>query len=1495
MIFRNTPIADITEIASIGANGRVLIYDKDNNRLVTVDAQGIGQFVDLTDINTQISGLQSSLSSLSGRVEGLEGYDLDQVILDISNMLETQGNLSASVSTLSTTTIPNLQASINGQIGAINNLLGSADIGEGVTLTGKIAEFNLTIDGFDTKFTTIEADLDPNNEGGLVHTLNAQYSSFVQTAEGIDQRVGSIEAEFVDGGRVHSAEALLSTNSDSISALVSRVEYTNVAVGTIDVVNGETITDNDGNFIALGVRKGMALYFTTGNAINEMRVIQSVTSNSVTLVAGDPGQFTVPAVGDTYAIGDAGRLASALFKVQADQISSRVTSTEFTNWQNTTYSQDITDLNNAIQASNDGTLITYFQANEPASGNEGDLWFDTDDNNKLYRYDSSGTPANGWVAVADSRIATLINDVATAQSTADGKIQTFFSETAPTDDPVGTLGVGDLWFNTAVDGNNVVSYWDGTQWVVLDDPRFTQLNNDMSDVQSALGTKITSYYSETPPTAPTGGFTEGDLWFDLNLAEGTQTIYRWDPNEGASGGWVDGTDSRVAQAISQATLALASADGKAQTFFQDNPPANDATNDLQPGDLWFDTNDGFKQYYWSGTAWTDGSDGRIATALDRLDDAEALIDGKIDFYYQTSAPVEVPAGNPPIVFKEGDRWVNTADGKEYRWNNTTNQWVQIENSDFAQAVQDASDALALADHKVTLYVGTSAPTGTVELPLKIGDMWIDTSIVNPGDPVNDQFSLNLLYVWDGTEWVARRDGKVIQNESNIIQNSDSITQIVERLEYTTITSSVVDSYNDTSKALTDTAVDFLALGIEIGHLVEFTDGNAKGQIRTVLSVDTNVLTLQDTGGADPSAGDNYRVGNLSVIASTVIKQTADEIALVAGIANDAQTRVGVTENQITLQAEQFGLTTPVTGVISAYNDTNGRVTDAGHGFVAKKVSAGMLIRFTSGQANGTVRVISAVTEDYVDTVDEGGLNPQVGDSYEIATPGMIASSLFKIQADEISSVVTDLDQNYSTTSQTTTQIDSVVAHIENVTEISGVLTSYNSATWYVNHTGRNFISLGVKKGMMIHFTSGNAQGTARAIINVGNGAVATKKVPGQPDPAGGDSYVIAMPGVITSSVFKQTADAIELKVGNDEIFSKMTQLAEGFIFEANQIKSSNFNGVITDGVLQSYGSLGWAFDKMGNFGAKSGLIGGLEIVNNTLRKSGDNQSLLEIIASNRPAVHLVADNGEELWIGGDFSFDGSGSVSYANTVFNPDLTSQATSALVGNNTTYQAVSDEFPLTECELVPNQSQTAGKTVRMSLPYDIMVLPLRQMDDVANQWIYGDANALVYVELEVQDFPGNTLYTDTVTKELTVGGNIGVIGEFRETGTVDFTFEMPATVYRLFVRYRVLSSVATHPYNQFGQIRYVGAEAEASITIPATVITALAVREFISPLGASWYNNANDKRVSIDRDEGRVTQSSMVIEDPTNGQKIYGVVESGQLRFKRENGTIITSWTI
>lgn len=99
----------------------------------------------------------------------------------------------------------------------------------------------------------------------------------------------------------------------------------------------------------------------------------------------------------------------------------------------------------------DGKIESFYQASMPTTGSVGDLWIDTDDGNKMYRH-------NGitFIEVQDDGISAAIVAASDAQATADGKVTTFVSETAPTAE-----AIGDLWFKAST---GELRRWSGTAW-----------------------------------------------------------------------------------------------------------------------------------------------------------------------------------------------------------------------------------------------------------------------------------------------------------------------------------------------------------------------------------------------------------------------------------------------------------------------------------------------------------------------------------------------------------------------------------------------------------------------------------------------------------------------------------------------------------------------------------------------------------------------------------------------------------------------------------------------------------------------------------------------------------------------------------------------------------------------------------------------------------------------------------------------------------------------
>jgi hypothetical protein len=276
----------------------------------------------------------------------------------------------------------------------------------------------------------------------------------------------------------------------------------------------------------------------------------------------------------------------------------------------------------------DGKIASFYQATAPTADGIGDIWFDTDDGNAIYRWNGVS-----WADAKDTEITIAINTAANAEGIAVGKVKTFYQTTAPTAE-----AIGDLWMDS--DDKNKMYRWSGSAWVSVRDAG-----------------KVTTFYASSTPTAEA----IGDLWYNTT----TLILLRWNgsawqntANFGATAAQISAIDA----AQLDADNALALADSKIETFFQTTAPTGASV-----GDLWFDTDDENKLYRYSGSTWVLAQDGTIADAITSAAGAQATADSKIVTFFATTTPTAEAIGDlwydsSTLLLKRwsGSAWVNTA-------------------------------------------------------------------------------------------------------------------------------------------------------------------------------------------------------------------------------------------------------------------------------------------------------------------------------------------------------------------------------------------------------------------------------------------------------------------------------------------------------------------------------------------------------------------------------------------------------------------------------------------------------------------------------------------------------------------------------------------------------------------------------------------------------------------------------------------------------------------
>jgi hypothetical protein len=179
-------------------------------------------------------------------------------------------------------------------------------------------------------------------------------------------------------------------------------------------------------------------------------------------------------------------------------------------------------------------------------------------------------------------------------------------------------------------------------------------------------------------------------------------------------------------------------DGKTKAYYQTTAP----TSGMTEGDIWFDTDDGYKLYYYTGSAWTSVQDTSIAAAQSAATAAQTTADGKNKIYRQGTTP----SG----TFAVGDTWFNTAaDNAISRWDGSS--WVATTLGNNALASISASKITAgTIDASVITVSNLDAgniTTGNLAAA-RIATGSLDASKITAGTITATQISSS--YVYAGT-------------------------------------------------------------------------------------------------------------------------------------------------------------------------------------------------------------------------------------------------------------------------------------------------------------------------------------------------------------------------------------------------------------------------------------------------------------------------------------------------------------------------------------------------------------------------------------------------------------------------------------------------------------------------------------------------------------------------------------------------------------------------
>ena len=322
----------------------------------------------------------------------------------------------------------------------------------------------------------------------------------------------------------------------------------------------------------------------------------------------------------------------------------------------------------------------------------------------------------------------------------------------------------------------------------------------ITDLQNQVDGAIETWFYEGVPTlnnAPASSWATdkekethlGDLYYDNK----TGKAYRF-AKDGNTYKWTIITDTDIAKALSDASKAQETADGKMKVFStQPIPP-------YQLGDIWVNATyptDGSiykNEILRCQTAKAKGSSFAIAdwTKASKYTDDSALntfkeeykndmasykeqLDEKVETWFYNYAPTtqNKPASDwTTDTLKSqhaGDLFYNTSNGYTYRWTGTA--WARIKDNDINTAMTAASKAQDTADGKRTVF--TSQPT----VPYDEGDLWASGG--DDGKTLMVCVKSRATGSFTSSEWVKANDSDLNAFAKTI---EESLTGIQDQLD-----------------------------------------------------------------------------------------------------------------------------------------------------------------------------------------------------------------------------------------------------------------------------------------------------------------------------------------------------------------------------------------------------------------------------------------------------------------------------------------------------------------------------------------------------------------------------------------------------------------------------------------------------------------------------------------------------------------------------------------
>ena len=211
------------------------------------------------------------------------------------------------------------------------------------------------------------------------------------------------------------------------------------------------------------------------------------------------------------------------------------------------------------------------------------------------------------------------------------------------------------------------------------------------------------------------------------------------------------TTANQATQISQLNSTVGNA---SRVFAQTTAPTSGGGYTLRTNDIWYDTDDGYKPYYWTGSAWADLTDTRLLNAGSNITSLQTTTANQASTLNSLSTRTSTAESNISNLQTTTTSQATSLTNLTTRVGTAESNISNLQTTTAGQATS-ITTLQTTVGQKARVFVQTTAPTSSASYTLQTNDLWYDTD-----DGLKS-------YRWNGTAWADLTDTRLLNAGSDI--------------------------------------------------------------------------------------------------------------------------------------------------------------------------------------------------------------------------------------------------------------------------------------------------------------------------------------------------------------------------------------------------------------------------------------------------------------------------------------------------------------------------------------------------------------------------------------------------------------------------------------------------------------------------------------------------------------------------------------------------------